>query len=249
LRATILGALFYPAVIIVLALVLFAFICFGLVPQFEQIFNDFKMRLPLLTTALIDISRHALGLFFLPLALVVVCVILFKLTVGLTAWGRRAWAQSLYALPIVGTLLRSARLAGFTDLLGILVDHKVPLPEAYVMAGQASSDPVMAQNASLVYADLCQGMPLGEALRDRRLVPELIAWMTALGERRGTLGKTLHQVADMYRRQAEMRAALLRTVLPPFLVLFTSGLLVILFVLAIFLPMIQLLEGISGIKL
>jgi type II secretory pathway component PulF len=247
LRATIIGALFYPVVIIVLALALFAFICFLLIPQFEKIFNDFRLRLPAVTSALLEISRHALEIFVLPLVLVVLCIVVFKLTVGLTAWGRRMWAQALYALPVLGMLLRSARLYGFTDLLGILVDHKVPLPEAYILAGKASSDPLMAQNADLVYRSLCQGMPLGEALREHRLVPELIAWMTALGERRGTLGKTLHQVADMYRRQAEMRASLLRNVLPPFLILVTSGVLAILFVLAVFLPMFALLEALARI--
>jgi type II secretory pathway component PulF len=90
---------------------------------------------------------------------------------------------------------------------------------------------------------LGQGLPLGEVLRGRRLVPELIAWMTGLGEQRGTLGKTLHQVADIYRRQAEMRAALLRSVLPPFLIIGTAGVLVALFVMVIVLPMMKLIEA------
>jgi type II secretory pathway component PulF len=76
-------------------------------------------------------------------------------------------------------------------------------------------------------------------------MPELIAWMTAVGERRGELGKSLHHVAELYRRQVERRAALLRTVLPPFLIVATAGVLVCLFVFALILPMVKLLEGLA----
>jgi general secretion pathway protein F len=151
-------------------------------------------------------------------------------------------------LPVAGTLIRSARLAAFSDLLSILVTHSIPLPEAFRLArlaGEASSDPLMLDAARYVEQDLTEGRSLGEALRSRGLVPELIAWMTGLGERRGNLGETLHQVALVYRRQSEMRASMLRQVLPPFLILGTAAVIVAFFALAIFLPLIQLLYQIA----
>ena len=69
--------------------------------------------------------------------------------------------------------------------------------------------------------------------------------MTAVGELRGSLGKTLHQVAELYRRQVEMRVALLRSVLPPFLLIITVGSFVGIFVLTLLLPMIKLFEALS----
>ncbi len=114
------------------------------------------------------------------------------------------------------------------------------------MAGQASSDPLMAAAAQQVEDDLRGGMSLGEALRNRRLVPELIAWMTGLGERRGNLGAALHQAAQVYRRQVETRAQVLRTVLPPFLVMMTAAVLVAFFALAMFLPLVKLITELSG---
>ena len=68
--------------------------------------------------------------------------------------------------------------------------------------------------------------------------------MTSWGEQRGRLGPTLHQVAELYRRQAEMRAAFLRYVLPPFLILITAGVLITLFVFTMILPMYKLLHNI-----
>ena len=148
-------------------------------------------------------------------------------------------------IPLLGTLIRSTRLAAFTELLGILVDHGVPLPEAFQLAGEASSDPILAAAAEQIEKDVSQGMPLGGALRSRALVPELIAWITGLGERQGALGGALHQVAEVYRRQVEVRAAILRNVLPPLVIILTGGVLVGLFVLTMMLPMYRVLEGLS----
>jgi type II secretory pathway component PulF len=76
-------------------------------------------------------------------------------------------------------------------------------------------------------------------------VPELLAWMVGIGEQRGNLATALRQGADLYRRQADLRAGLLRTVFPPLVVLIASGVLVALFALAILLPLVRLLEGLS----
>jgi type IV pilus assembly protein PilC len=241
----VLGALFYPAVVVIFALGLFGFVSYFILPQFEQIFKDLQIRLPFLTEAALTIGRYPLQIIAFPFFVLVVGPILFRLLLGSRQGGRVAWARFVYAVPIIGTLIRSMRLAAFTDLLAILIEHELPLPEAFQLAGAASSDPVMAAAAGQVEQDLSLGMPLGEVLRTRLLVPELIAWMTRLGEQRGTLAKNLQQVAGIYRRQVEMRAAFLRTILPPFVIMVTAGVLVTFFVFTIIMPMYKLLEGLS----
>jgi general secretion pathway protein F len=203
------------------------------------------MRLPAATQFVLLIGQRPLQVIVYPVVGLVGGFLLIRFSLSLTEAGQRAWAHFLYAIPLVGTLLRSARLAGFAELLGILVDHEVPLPEALRLAGEASSDPLTRASSRRVQEFLSNGVPLAEALRGRGLVPEWVAWMMGLGERRGTLGKSLHQIADIYRRQVEMRAALLRSVLPPFLVIGTAGVFVTFFVFALMLPMVKLLEGLS----
>lgn len=245
LRATVGGAVFYPAVVLAFSFVLFGFVCYFIIPQFAQLFQGFGLQLPAVTRLAIEIGRHPLGFLLIPPGTIVLGLVLAKLSLMTSDGGRRAWARFIYSMPIVGTLIRSARLAAFAELLAILVDHAVPLPEAFRLAGEASSEPVMADAARQVENDLSEGTPLGEALRNRRLVPELIAWMTGLGERRGTLGPSLHQVAEVYRRQAEMRAHLLRNVLPTFLILSTGVLLGGFFMLAMFMPLIELINALA----
>ncbi len=247
LRSIVIGALYYPAIVLVLAFALFGLLFTFLVPQFEKIFKDFKIQLPAVTEFLIGVSHHIWALLAIPLVFIVL-VFFVGLYLKHTDKGRRAWARFVYAMPIVGTLIRSSRLAAFTDLLGILVDHGLPLPEAFGLAGAACSDPIMSAAAKDVQADLSQGMPLGEIYRKRKLVPELIAWMTGMGEQRGSLGTTLHHVAELYKRQTEMRANLLRNVLPPLIIIFTAAIIVTLFVLGVFLPLLKLFDGLSGVS-
>jgi type II secretory pathway component PulF len=246
LRAALYGACFYPLVVLGVALALFGLICFFILPSYEQFFSDFKLKLPALTRWVMALGRHPFLYVLAPLLAGVATLVALKWVLRSTEGGRRSWTRMVHRIPLVGTLIRSARLAAFTELLAILVDHALPLPEAFGLAGAASSDPSLADGARRVASDLREGLPLGKVLRVRGVVPELVAWMTAVGELRGTLGPTLHQVAALYRRQTEMRAAVLRSILPPFLIIFTAGGVVALFIFAVILPFIEVLKGLSG---
>jgi type II secretory pathway component PulF len=245
LRWIVLDAIFYPAVILLFGVALFGFVCYYVLPQFSLLFTGFNMQLPLLTEFVLALGQRPLLYVVLPLACLAAGFWLVRFSLLLSEPGRRSWARFVYSLPVFGTLLRSARLAAFSELLAILVDHEVPLPEAFRLAGLASSDPIMATTAVEVSEDLRHGAALGDVLRGRGLVPEWVSWMTGLGERRGTLGPALHQVAELYRRQAEMRAALLRSVLPPFMIVSIGGVFVVFFAFALMMPMIKLLDGLS----
>lgn len=245
LRALVMDALLYPGIVLLLGAALFGLLCVGLLPQFDQIYKDFHLQLPWVTQVVLKFGRNPAAMLLAPLGVVGVCFVFGYLSTRFTERGRYRWAEIVYAVPLVGTLIHSARLAAFTELLAILVDHSLPLPEAFQLAGEASSDPIMAWQARDIGRQLSEGRSLGEALSRRGLVPAWVSWMTGLGEQRGTLGKTLHQVAELYRRQVEMRAALLRSVLPPIFIIVIAGLFVGVFVIAGMLPMYKLLEALS----
>ena len=222
-RTLIVEAFFYPVIVLIFAIGLFGFLSFVILPEFDSIFTEFQMNLPLVTQGVLALSRKPMEYLFAPTVVLIVGFVFFRILVRSTAMGRLVWARLVYSLPIIGTLLRAARLMSFTELLAILIDNEIPLPVSFRLAGLASSDPVMAGKAQEIDDDLNEGLPLGKVLKGRGLVPEWIAWMTGMGERRGTLGKSLHLVADLYRRQVEMRVAILRNVLPPIMILTTAG--------------------------
>jgi type II secretory pathway component PulF len=103
----------------------------------------------------------------------------------------------------------------------------------------------MAGRSIVIEQKLLQGMPLAEAFRGQGLVPEWVAWLAASGERRGDLAAALRSIGTIYRRQVESRSIILRTVLPPFVVIVTAGFLIGFFAIALFMPLIKLMEGLS----
>lgn len=244
-KSIIIDALFYPAVVLLFAGALITALLVFVLPQFDQVFRDFQMRLPAMTEVALSIGRHPFLTIVLPIGLVVGGVLLTRFILQRTEPGRRLWARLLYSLPIIGTLFRAARMAAFADLLAVLVEFQLPLPEAFRLAGEASSDPLMAQEALSIEQHLSAGHPLGEVLRGRGLLPEWVAWMAQAGESRGALPATLQQIAALYRRQVEARAALLRTIFPAFIIIVTAGLLTGAFTMSVMLPLIKLIEGLS----
>jgi general secretion pathway protein F len=245
-RATVLSALLYPAVVLVLGIGLLVFVSVHVLPMYVGVFDQMKLTLPRLTKILVFIGQNPLEILVLPLAILIGGLLIARWLFRTSAGGRVLWARFVYAMPLIGGLMRSARLAAFVDLLGILVDQAIPLPEALRLAAAASTDPLVTEGAADIEHDLRQGVPLHEALLRQRLVPDLVVWMTGFGEKQGTLGTTLHHLAQMYRRQAEARTTLLRTVLPPLLTVFLAVVLAGLFIFGLLGPLFNLLEGLGG---
>ncbi len=243
-RSIVIEALFYPAVVTGLAFLLLGGLIFFVLPQFDETFRDFGMRLPLVTEFVLKIGRHPFVALGLPIALLAGAMLLWGL-LRMSPHGRMVWTRIVYSIPVIGTLIRSARLAAFADLLAVLVEYEMPLPEAFRLAGEASSDPLMAGRSAMIFARLSQGMALSAALRGFGLLPEWVAWMAGTGEQRGALAPALRQIAAVYRRQVDARASLLRSVLPAIVIIATAGVLVATFAFAVMLPMIKLIEGLS----
>src|SRR5947209_2894595 len=119
LRAIMVDAFFYPSVVLLFAGGLGAFLCFVIVPQFAQIFTEFQMSLPPITAAVLTISEYPLYVVVFPLAVLVAGFVLMRVAVRFSEAGQYYWAQAVYTIPVLGTLIRAARLAAFTELLAI----------------------------------------------------------------------------------------------------------------------------------
>jgi type II secretory pathway component PulF len=244
-RSIVIESLIYPIVVLILGMTLFTTLAVLILPQFDKIFTDFGLSLPAVTRVILYFGRYPFETLFLPAAGLAFLLALSWAIIRFSARGKRLWARLVYFLPLIGTVIRAARLAAFCDLLGMLVEYGLPLPTAVRLAGAASSDPIMAGRSIVIEQKLLQGMPLAEAFRGQGLVPEWVAWLAASGERRGDLAAALRSIGTIYRRQVESRSIILRTVLPPFVVIVTAGFLIGFFAIALFMPLIKLMEGLS----
>jgi general secretion pathway protein F len=141
-------------------------------------------------------------------------------------------------------MVRDARLASFSEILGLLVQHEVPLAPAVRLAGDASGDAELSKSAGQLGNALASGIQLGTSTTAARSgeLPRFLVWLIGAGETKQVLAPFLNQTAEMYRRSAIKRAEWIRFYLPLLMTLVIGGVAVLLYALALWVPLTNLLE-------
>lgn len=243
LRQTLWMALAYPLVLLFMLGALGLFLIYWIVPQFAAMFDGFGVNLPWITTAVVVVSQFladhgARVLGALAAAILVLCLVL-RLALG-PVGSRRL----LCCLPAIGPLLRWLAMARFSTLLSLLVESRVPLEEALILAGEASGDAEIRADCQALQTTVRAGKTFEAAAHDGGRFPK--SFLRALSWERYQEGfpEVLHSMADMYAGRARALVAILIALLPP-LVVSLVGLVVGFVVIALFMPLLKLLNALS----
>ena len=238
LRAKLVGAMLYPAIISVIAVLIVVFLMTYVVPQVAQVFTSSRRSLPLLTVALLALSSFVRQWGWL-VAVGGVGV------VSSVIWARRADAfrtrtdALLLRLPLVGRLARGYNAARFGATLAMLAGAGVPILKALQAAAETLGNRAMRADALDALVRVREGAPLAAALASKPRFPGLLAMFARLGEQTGTLPHMLQRAAAQLSAEVQRRAMAAATLLEPLLVV-AMGLIVLVIVLAVLLPIIQL---------
>lgn len=245
LRRRVVVALIYPAIVLAVGYVLFAFYVHHVVANLSETYRMFDLPRRGWMTALVEASRFVSAWGWIVPAVIAVLVLWSVASSGLV--GRRAvvGGRILAAVPGIGRLNRNFRTATFGDLLAMLLEHGVPLQEALEIAGDASGDRRLMSETGALVAAVREGRPLSAGLSQTTALPALARWMIAAGERQAALPATLRQVAALYRRRAEHQAEWMKVVLPVAIVLIVGGGAVLLYALTLFVPLTGLLRDLA----
>ena len=158
------------------------------------------------------------------------------------------WSGTLFGwLPWIGPLVRLSRIATFGEVLALLVENRVPLGEALVLAANASGDPPMLEAARTMAQQIDRGETLQAGSTGSLAFPPLLRWLLAAGGQHGALVPALRHAARTYRDRAQHQAALAAVLLPVFVTLLIGGSVTLLYALAIFAPYAAMLKGISAV--
>jgi type II secretory pathway component PulF len=210
------------------------------VDEFAKIFRDFGTKLPDITELIINQWRPMVGLL---MSLVAVSV-LVPLLLWLAPAASWLWPV-VYRLPMVGPLLRWSHLAQFARLMGLLLEQAVPLPDALRVTAAGLGDAGLARGCRRAADDLEKGRPLDESLAARRQFPASLIPIIQWGQRAPALPDAFRAAAEMFEGRACSESTLLEAMLPLILLLVVV-LLVGLFVIAMFMPFIALIQNLSG---
>ena len=238
LRAKVLGAALYPAIVTLVALAIVIFLMTYVVPQVAGVFAGSKRALPALTAAMLAISdllRHHGWLLVLA-------------TILIAIGSRLMWTQEHFrekfdaawlTLPLVGRLARGYNAARFAGTLAMLAGAGVPILKALQAAAETLNNRAMRADALDALVLVREGAPLASALAQKKRFPGLVSMFARLGEQTGQLPLMLQRAAVQLSAEVQRRAMQLATVLEPLLIVAMGGA-VMLIVLAVLLPIIQL---------
>jgi len=243
LKRRITGAMVYPVVVILVAVLILTFIMIYIIPKFEKIFKDFKMKLPDLTMALMATSRWFSNYWYV-LPLFPLCFWLMLKLIRLNKSGAYALDRFYLYIPVVGTLIEKTIVARTTRTLGTLVSSGVPILEALSIVRETCTNAVFERMYQRVYESIREGDTIAQPLKESRLVDDMVVNMIDVGEETGDLDTMLNKIADVYDEEVNVLVESLISLLEPLMIV-VLGLIIGTIVIALFMPLLKLLEGLS----
>ena len=238
LKAKLVGAALYPAIVTLVAIAIVIFLVSYVVPQVASVFAGTKRALPFLTVAMLALSDVVRNYGWALLGGLV-----------LLAFGARAalaqprlrekFDAAWLRLPLVGKLARGYNAARFAGTLAMLAGAGVPILKALQAAAETLNNRALRADALDALVLVREGAPLASALAQKKRFPGLVAMFARLGEQTGQLPTMLQRAATQLGTEVQRRAMQLATVLEPLLIVAMGGI-VMLIVLAVLMPIIQL---------
>ena len=243
LKAKIIGAMIYPAVVIFVAVAILTFIMVMIIPKFKKIFDEFQLQLPQATKILIGISNWtAQYWYFIPLF--PLGIYLFIKLLRMTKTGNYALDRMTLWIPVVGTLVEKTIVARTMRTLGTLVTSGVPILEALAIVRETANNAVFERMFQRVLESIREGNTIADPLRESRLVDDMVVNMVEVGEETGDLDAMLYKIADFYDEEVDNTVKSLISLIEPIMIVFL-GITIGGIVISLFLPLIKLLEGLS----
>ncbi len=243
LKRRIIGAMVYPCVVILVAVLILCFIMIYIIPKFKKIFQDFGMKLPWLTEQLIATSDWVATYWYV-LPLFPLCWWLMIKLVRLNRSGAYALDRLWLWSPIAGQIIEKTIVARTMRTLGTLVASGVPILEALSITRETCNNAVFERMYTRVYESIREGDTIAQPLKESRLVDDMVVNMIDVGEETGDLDTMLYKIADVYDEEVNVLVEGLLKLLEPLMTVVLGGI-VGLIVTALFLPLIKLLEGLS----
>lgn len=247
LRRKVKSALTYPVLVLIAAIGIVIFLVTWIVPQFAALFKDIGLKdtdFPAMTKFLIDLSGHFRERWLVIIVTTVVIVFGWKLFVS-TKFGRRAADRMKLYVPVFGKLHHKVCMARFSRTMGTLLTSGVPILQAMETVAGTVGNTIMADAVLDARARIREGDRIGDPLEESKMFPPMVVHMIGVGEESGSLDFMLQKIADFYENEVEATLASLTAALEPVLIVFL-GFIVGFIVIAMFLPLIKVIEGLSS---
>jgi type IV pilus assembly protein PilC len=237
-RRRTISALIYPAILIVMMVVLIGIIVLRVVPAFSDFYGNFDRPLPLSTQLIVAVSQFAVSNILLIVAITGGAV------AALMIWTRRPGQRArvhhlMLRLPWAGETLRKFATAQLARTLATLLGGGIPLVNALEISVRSISNRYLAEELEDVRRQVQEGQSFSGALRTRGVLPDVAVKMVEVGESTGALQEMLNSLADFYDEEIETEVSRFITLIEPVL-LIVMGIVIAVVVLALYMPLFEL---------
>lgn len=239
LKRKIKKALFYPAAVFVVAILVSVILLIFVVPQFEQLFKGFGAELPAFTRMVIAISQIIQKYWYVLLLCTASLIIAFSYYKRESLEFKHLLERSALKLPVVGEILKKAAIARYARTLSTTFAAGVPLIDALNSVAGATGNILFTQAVIKIRDEVAMGSQLQSAMRNTGAFPNMVCQMVAIGEESGTLDAMLSKVADIYEDEVDSAVDGLSSLLEP-VIMVVLGLLVGGLVVAMYLPIFKM---------
>ena len=246
LRSRVKSAMVYPIAVLSVAFLILLGLMKYVIPQFESVLKEMVGgELNKVTTTVLAVSHWIAYNYGWAILLAVPFVTIFMLRVAKQFRAGRFVLDTIrLKLPIIGQLTGKISITRWTRTLGTLISAGVPILDAINVTRETAGNEVFANMLGNVHNSIRQGDTFAGPLRQSKTVDLIVSNMVAVGEETGDLDKMLLKVADNYDEQVDVLVASLMSLLEPFMIIML-GAIVLVIVLAVFLPMIQVITTLS----
>jgi type IV pilus assembly protein PilC len=243
LKRKVKGAMIYPSAVITVATLIVGFIMYWIIPKFKKIFDDFGTDLPGMTVVLINASDAVVNYWYLGPVIPVAFWLMIKI-IKKNKTGAYVVDWITLRLPLLGMIFRKSIIARTCRTLGTLIASGVPILEALAITRDTAGNQVFYKAYEHIIAAIREGESMAIPLRETRTVDEIVVNMVDVGEETGALDTMMYKVADVFDEEVGVLVEGLVNLLEPMMVV-ALGLIVGFIVIALFMPLIKLLNDLS----
>ncbi len=243
LKRKVQGAMIYPVAVVTVATLIVGFIMVWIIPKFKAIFEGFGTELPKITELLIATSDVIASYWFMA-PVIPIGIIIFLKVVRKNKTGEFILDFLALKIPLMGKILSKSTTARIMRTLGTLISSGVPILECLTIARDTSGNAVFKRAFDNIYTAIREGESIATPLKEARIVDDLVVNMVDVGEETGALDTMMYKVADVYDEEVTVLVDGLIKLLEPMLVV-VLGLVVGFIVIALFMPLIKLLNDLS----
>ena len=232
------GALVYPVVIIIVAIIVIAGILVFIIPKFQEFYAGSGKEPPMLTQMVVGLSHSLVQSWYLYLAGIILVPILIKQWAQ-TPEGSQTLDRVLLKAPVIGEVLQKTAIARLTRTLSTLLSSGVGLIEAIDISAKTAGNIVIEQALLRCKESVIAGRPFTQPLSKEKSFPDMVVQMIAIGEQSGTMDIMLGKIADFYEDEVEAAVKAMTSLVEPLLMVFLGGIIAVL-VVAMYLPIFNM---------